>query len=156
MRRHTIEITAALLGLIWLATIAIHLLFIAGLVDIAALIGAIVAQCGAFLVASALLLVTNTRRPAGIDPNAPPQRSTPDPFGQTADELRAAVLLPDRRAYGRRDSDDAEVVKRLIGKFEAEDAKRPPPTETPRWALDLQESEAAGLHIPARGDDATT
>lgn len=154
--RRSIEITASVLGLIWLATIAIHLLFIAGLVDIAALIGAIVAQCGIFLVSGALLLVTNTRRPAGIDPNAPPIAQAVDPFGQTSDELRSAVLLPDRQPYGRRKHDDVNVVKRLIGKFEDEDALRPPPAETPRWALDLQESEAAGLHIPDRSDDATS
>jgi len=155
--RRSLTITASILGLVCLAAIAIQLLFIAGLVDIAALIGSIVAQVGVFLVSGAVLLVSNTRRPDGIDPNAPPLAAPrDDPFGQTSDELRAAVLLPDRQPYGRRKHDDVNVVKRLIGKFEDEDALRPPPAETPRWALDLQESEAAGLIVPDRSDDATS
>jgi len=138
MRRHAIAITAALLGAIWLAAIAIQLCFVAGLAGIPWLIGAIVAQIAAFLISGSLLLVTNTRRPYGIDPNAPPVRAA-DPFGQTSDELRSAAIvggLP----YGRRVHDDVAVVKRLIGKFEAEDAQRPAKGGTPPWALDLMKA----------------
>jgi len=138
LRQHAITITAAILGLVWLGSIATQLFFVAGLATIPYLIAAIVGQIAAFLIASAVLLVTNTRRPAGVDPNVPPRRR--DPFGMTSDELqRDAVMLPDARPYGRRVHDDVAVVKRLIGRFEDEDSLRPAPKSTPAWAIELQQ-----------------
>jgi hypothetical protein len=136
VKRHAITITAAVLGAIWLAAIAVQLCFIAGIAGIPWLIGSIVAQAAILLVSGAVILVTNTRRPYGIDPNAPARQA--DPFGQTTDELRDAIYLPDRRPYGRRTEDDMQVVKRLIGKLEENDTQRPPPAATPQWAIDLQ------------------
>jgi hypothetical protein len=139
MRRHAITITAASLGFIGLAATGVFLFYITDLAPIQALLLAFVALLGAFYALLALLLVTNTRRPAGIDPNEP---RAVDPFGQTTDELRGAVFLPDKRPYGRRSEDDMAVVKRLIGKLEEQDLSRPPPMATPAWALDLQQEHA--------------
>jgi hypothetical protein len=153
LKRHAITITAALLGTIWLAAIAVQLCFIAGLAGIPWLIGSIVAQAAILLVSGAIILVTNTRRPAGIDPNAP--HVAVDPFAMSSEDLRNAVLLADNMPYGRRKQDDTAVVKRLIGKFEEEDAQRPPPKDgTPSWALDLlSENEASEAALRERTEE---
>jgi hypothetical protein len=137
--KRPLAIVSGALGMIWLLSIGVIFFYVAGLVNIAALLGAVVAQIAVFLVTSALLLTTNTRRPAGIDPNAPLVKHSRDPFSQTTDELRGAVLLPDSRPYGRRISDDRHVVERLIDRLEKDDEKRPAPVSTPQWALDLQQ-----------------
>lgn len=143
--RRSLAITIGALGVIWLAAIAVQLFFVAGLAPIAALIGAIVAQIAVFLVASALLLVTNTRRPAGIDPNAPLRPR--DPFGASTDDLLRPAVMVGAQPYGRRHSDDANVVHRLIDRLEKDDAARPTPASAPQWALDLQQNHetATGL-----------
>jgi len=89
--------------------------------------------------ALAVLLTTNTRRPWGIDPNLGPlysiyRKEEADPFGSSTEELlRQAVQLPDGNGYGRRQSDDVTVVRRLAT------AERPlPPTpERPSWAAEM-------------------
>jgi hypothetical protein len=100
-------------------------------------------QIVAALLAIALLLVTNTRRPKGVDPDTPVPAKRVDPFALSAEEERAGVFLPDGRPYGRRLRDDTTVVKRLIDAPEAADIRRPQPEPTPQWALDLQQSAAA-------------
>jgi hypothetical protein len=100
-------------------------------------------QIVAALLAIALLLVTNTRRPKGVDPDTPLPAKKVDPFALSAEEERAGVLLPDGRPYGRRLRDDTTVVKRLIDAPEAADTRLPQPEPTPQWALDLQQSAAA-------------
>jgi hypothetical protein len=100
-------------------------------------------QIVATLLAIALLLVTNTRRPKGVDPDTPVPAKKVDPFALSAEEERAGVFLPDGRPYGRRLRDDTTVVKRLIDAPEVVDTRRPPPQSTPQWALDLQQSAAA-------------
>jgi hypothetical protein len=134
-----LAIVASALGGLWLLSIAVQFLFVAGLQGIAALIIAIVMQIAVFLVSGSLLLVTNTRRPRGVDPD---ERS-PDPFGQTSEELRRSVALPDGRLYGRRKVDDRNVVERLSDILEEEAAKREPPQSTPQWALNLQQHDDA-------------
>lgn len=141
MRRYAIAITASVLGIVGLGATGVFLFFVAGLWSVPYLLIAFVALLGSFYALLSLLLTTNTRRPAGIDPNARP----PDPFGQTTAELRDAVMVGER-PYGRRGSDDTEVVKRLINKLEQDDSERPPPPATPKWALDLQQNnDASGL-----------
>jgi hypothetical protein len=100
-------------------------------------------QIVAALLAIALLLVTNTRRPKGVDPDTPLPAKKVDPFALSAEEERAGVLLPDGRPYGRQLRDDTTVVKRLNDASEAADTSRPPPQPTPQWALDLQQSADA-------------
>ena len=138
MQRRWIEIVAALLGVIWLGSLGVALFFVAGLVDVPWLLGALVAQIGVFAVATALLLTTNTRRPAGIDPNAPERRI--DPFALPTEQLKIGVDLGDGQPYGRRNADDPAVVKRMIRQFEEEDRQRPPPANVPAWARDLQQA----------------
>ncbi len=148
----TLLITIALLGAIWLASIGVLLFFVAGLTSVPWLLGAAVLQIGVFLTALGLLLVTNTRRPRGINPDQPIDRQVvpidiallKDPMAMTAAELeRAAIMLPDGNSYGRRMKDDHEVVKRVIQKLHADDGKRPMSSETPEWARELQQAHAA-------------
>jgi hypothetical protein len=89
--------------------------------------------------ALAVLLATNTRRPWGIDPNIGPhysihRKEEADPYGSSTEELlRQAVQLPDGNGYGRRQSDDRTVVRRLAS------ADRPLPLtpERPAWASEM-------------------
>ena len=135
MRRRWIEITAALLGAIWLASLGVALFFVAGIVGVPWLLAALIAQIAAFVVTTAIMLVTNTHD----IPNAPAPDRRLDPFSLPTNELRIGVELPDGRPYGRRHHDDPAVVKRLIKRFEDEDAQRPPPAAVPDWARDLQQ-----------------
>jgi hypothetical protein len=130
--RPPILITAALLFLLWLASFAILLLFLAQLVGIRALVAAIVVQAATFLIAGAFALVSNTRRPRGIDPDAPRVVGEPP-------------LLPDGRPYGRRKKDDLGVLDRLSAVLESEAGKRPPPEQTPAWAADIVRTNADGI-----------
>ena len=135
MKPYLLGFGIALVGIAWLASIAVQLVFLAGLAGVPLLIGALVVQLVIVALVSGLLLTTNTRRPAGIDPNIL-VRST-DPFSLTTDELQRGIKLPDDRHYGRRAKDDLAVVERLIRRFESEDATRPPPATTPDWATEL-------------------
>jgi hypothetical protein len=146
----TLAITIAVLFCLWLGSVAVLLCFLAALVGIPALVGAIVVQVGVACVGGGIILVTNTRRPAGRDPDAPLRAA--DPYAATTDQLmREAVLLADGQPYGRRDRDDHTVVKRSLTEqisdlVEAEAARRPSPAKTPAWAIDLardNESHAA-------------
>jgi hypothetical protein len=56
-----LAITITILFSLWLASVAILLCFLAGLVGIPFLVGALVAQIGVAGIGGALLLVTNTR-----------------------------------------------------------------------------------------------
>lgn len=167
--RRSIAITSAILGLIWLAATGVLLFFVAQIVDLPWLLVAFVAQDGAFLLCLALFLISNTRRLYGVDPNvrneqrAEQRQPAADPFASdTADLFRDAVLLPDGRPYGRRkDRDDPEVVKRLIGIPEPQAAPMPDwakgmrpkgaPDEVVRPnMLDLSlDAATSGLDIPA-------
>ncbi len=137
--------TAAILGLVWLCATAVLLFYIADLAPIQALLLAFVAMDGAFLVAVALLITTNTRRPW----------SERDPYAQTtADLLREPVLLPDGRPYGRRAVDDGNVVERLSAILE-EEADRRKPGETPKWMIDVNRAHADAADMfpdPSKGD----
>lgn len=135
--KRSLAIVAAILFVLWLASIGVILFYVAGLAGVPLLLAAVVCQIAVFLVASALLLVTNTHdAPAAVNRAA-------DPFSMTSEDLKNAVLLADNMPYGRRKHDDTQVVKRLIGKFEDEDALRPAPPSTPQWALDLQQHASA-------------
>jgi hypothetical protein len=89
--------------------------------------------------ALAVLLATNTRRPWGVDPNLQPFSRIPrmeasDPYGTSTDELlRHAVQLPDGYGYGRRQSDDTTVVRRLA----TAERPLPPRPERPSWADEM-------------------
>jgi len=146
--KRSLAIACGVLGLVALISTGVLLFYVTDLAPIQALLLAFVALLGAFVTLLVITLVSNTRRPAGIDPNAPPRRV--DPFGATTDELRGAVLLPDSRPYGRRISDDRHVVERLIDRLEKDDSARPPPVTTPQWALDLQQTngDATPLEEP--------
>jgi hypothetical protein len=88
----------------------------------------IVALAGAL----AVLLATNTRRPWGIDPNLGSHYSMHrteevDPYTSSTEELlRHAVQLPDGNGYGRRQSDDVTVVRRLASAVAHDDQPLPP------------------------------
>gem|GEM_PF-2251310 len=153
MKRHAIEATAGALCVLWLLATGVLLFYAAGLATIPYLLIAFVVMQGAFLVLLTCLLVTNTRRPFGVDPNAStatPRQPAPanrerDPFAATTDELRPRVVLNDGFPYGSRRSDDVSVVRRLIDRLETDDGARPVPDSAPSWALDLVESHAAEI-----------
>ena len=130
----SLNIAISVLFAIWLGAIAIQLFFVAGLASIPWLIGAIVAQVAVFLIVSAILITSNTRRPYGIDPNRPP--APRDPFAMTSEDLRNAVMLADQLPYGRRKQDDTHVVERLSAILE-EEADRRKPGETPARVIDV-------------------
>ncbi len=140
-----IYLTVAALGLLGLAGVIVmliamaevpkesyYLLIIAFGLLVVALVGAL-----------AVLLATNTRRPWGIDPNLgsrPAARLTEetDAYGATTEDLlRHAVQLPDGRGYGRRQSDDPTVVRRLAPKREHDDRPIPLTRARPAWAVEM-------------------
>ncbi len=131
--KRSLAIVAAALGVAWLIATGVLLFFIAGLASLTLMLIAFVAMDGAFLLAVALLIETNTRRAWS---------SARDPYGHTTDELlREAVLLPDG-PYGRRKSDDRNVVDRLSEVLEEEAQKRTP-GQTPAWVMDINRAHAS-------------
>ena len=136
-----IYLTASVLGLLGLVGVIVMLIAMADVprqsyyLLIAAFGLLVVALAGAL----AVLLATNTRRPWGIDPNLDPHYSIPpkaeaDPYASSTEELlRHAVQLPDGNGYGRRQSDDRTVVRRLAV------ADRPLTLNPPRpaWADEM-------------------
>jgi len=98
----------------------------------------IVALAGAL----AVLLATNTRRPWGVDPNlglhaTMLRKEEVDPYGTSTEELlRQAVQLPDGKGYGRRQSDDPTVVRR-VAVVEGENLPPPPKFERPAWVTEM-------------------
>ncbi len=156
--RKLIVLAASALGLFWLTGQVMFQLFVSEAPRPAFywLNAGNTLQIVAALLALALLLVTNTRRPKGLDPDMPVPAKRVDPFALSAEEERAGVFLPDGRPYGRRQRDDTTVVKRLINSLDESDIKRPPPPSTPQWALDLQQSDAAtdALFTPTEAHDA--
>ena len=136
-----IYVTASVLGLLGLAGVIVMLIAMADVprqsyyLLIAAFGLLVVALAGAL----AVLLATNTRRPWGIDPNLGPQITMPgkgeaDPYAAPTKELlRHAVQLPDGNGYGRRQSDDVSVVRRLA----AADRPLPRIPERPAWADEM-------------------
>ena len=140
-----IYLTASVLGLLGLAGVIVMLIAMAEVprqsyyLLIAAFGLLIVALAGAL----AVLLTTNTRRPWGIDPNLGPHYSTlgkeqVDPYRTSTEELlRHAVQLPDGNGYGRRQSDDTTVVRRLASTVERDDRPLPPKRERPAWATEM-------------------
>ena len=140
-----IYLTASVLGMLGLAGVIVMLVAMADVprqsyyLLITAFGLLIVALAGAL----AVLLATNTRRPWGIDPNLGPHYSTfgmqeVDPYGASTEELlRHAVQLPDGNGYGRRQSDDPTVVRRLASAVARDDWPLPPKLERPAWATEM-------------------
>jgi hypothetical protein len=140
-----IYLTASVLGLLGLAGVIVMLIAMADVprqsyyLLISAFGLLIVALAGAL----AVLLTTNTRRPWGIDPNLGPHYSMlrveeVDPYRTSTEELlRHAVQLPDGNGYGRRQSDDPTVVRRLASAVEHDDRPLPPKLERPAWATEM-------------------
>jgi hypothetical protein len=140
-----IYLTASVLGLLGLAGVIVMLLAMADVprqsyyLLITAFGLLIVALAGAL----AVLLTTNTRRPWGIDPNLGRHYSTlgmeqVDPYGTSTEELlRHAIQLPDGNGYGRRQSDDTTVVRRLASTVERDARPLPPKRERPAWAAEM-------------------
>lgn len=126
--RKSLLIIVCLLGLAWLASVTVILFYVASLATVPALLGAITTQIAVFLIATAILLVSNTRRPAGRNPDAP-----------DAPAERPRVMLSDGKPYGGRFSDDRSVVNRLSDILEDEAARRPPPPRTPDWAIGVMD-----------------
>ena len=129
-KRHWVNYVAALLFALWLAGQAIFQVFVADTPRPAFLWlnGANLLQLFALVVGGALLLVTNTRRPAGIDPNAPPlppsvhgpAKEVVDPFLLTTDEL-------------------AEHERRRLSAAEVPPSRGAPEPHTPRRPAVLDE-----------------
>jgi hypothetical protein len=155
-----IYVMAGILGLLGLAGVIVMLVAMADVprqsyyLLIAAFGLLIVALAGAL----AMLLATNTRRPWGIDPNLGPQYSAQpieeaDPYATSTEELlRHAVQLPDGNGYGRRQSDDKSVVRRLASVEQEERSLPPLPPQLgrPAWAteiLPLEYREEPPKHI---------
>jgi hypothetical protein len=140
-----IYIMAAVLGLLGLVGLIMMLVAMADVprqsyyLLIAAFGLLIIALAGAL----AVLLATNTRRPWGIDPNFGLQTVSfnaeeVDSFSSATEELlRHAVQLPDGNGYGRRQSDDPTVVRRLVAATERTNHAVPPPPSRPSWAAEM-------------------
>lgn len=140
-----IYLMASVLGLLGLAGVIVMLIAMADVprqsyyLLITAFGLLLVALAGAL----AVLLTTNTRRPWGIDPNLGPHYSTlrmeeVDPYEASTEELlRHAVQLPDGNGYGRRQSDDPTVVRRLASAVERDDRPLRPRLERPAWATEM-------------------
>ncbi len=140
-----IYLTASVLGLLGLAGVIVMLIAMADVprqsyyLLITAFGLLIVALAGAL----AMLLTTNTRRPWGIDPNLGSHYSMlrveeVDPYGTSTEDLfRHAVQLPDGNGYGRRQSDDPTVVRRVASAVERDDRPLPPKLERPAWASEM-------------------
>jgi len=140
-----IYLTASVLGLLGLAGVIVMLIAMADVprqsyyLLISAFGLLVVALAGAL----AVLLTTNTRRPWGIDPNIGPHYSMlrmeeVDPYGTSTEELlRHAVQLPDGNGYGRRQSDDPTVVRRLSSADERDQRPLPLKIERPEWATEM-------------------
>ncbi len=140
-----IYLTASVLGLLGLAGVIVMLIAMADVprqsyyLLITAFGLLIVALAGAL----AVLLTTNTRRPWGIDPNLGSHYSMlrveeVDPYGTSTEDLfRHAVQLPDGNGYGRRQSDDPTVVRRVASAVERDDRPLPPKLERPAWASEM-------------------
>lgn len=140
-----IYLTASVLGLLGLAGVIVMLIAMADVprqsyyLFIMAFGLLIVALAGAL----AVLLATNTRRPWGIDPNfgphAPAYHREADDAYQAARNAttRHAVQLPDGLGYGRRQSDDTTVVRRLASTTERDEQPLPPKFERPAWVSEI-------------------
>jgi len=139
-----IYLTASVLGLLGLAGVIVMLIAMADVprqsyyLLITAFGLLIVALAGAL----AVLLATNTRRPWGVDPNLGLhslmlRKEEVDPYGTSTEELlRQAIQLPDGKGYGRRQSDDPTVVRR-VAVVEREDLPLPPKFERPAWVTEV-------------------
>ena len=140
-----IYLTASVLGLLGLAGVIVMLVAMADVPrqSYYLLITAFGLLTVALAGALAVLLTTNTRRPWGIDPNIGPdyaalRKDEADPYATSTEELlRHAVQLPDGNGYGRRQSDDTTVVRRLASAVEHDDRPLPPKLERPAWATDI-------------------
>jgi len=140
-----IYLMASVLGLLGLAGVIVMLIAMADVPrqSYYLLISAFGLLTVALMGALAMLLTTNTRRPWGIDPNLDPHYSIAgkeevDPYGTSTEELlRHAIQLPDGNGYGRRQSDDTTVVRRLASAVEHDDLPLPPKLERPTWAADI-------------------
>jgi hypothetical protein len=140
-----IYLTAGVLGLLGLAGVIVMLIAMADVprqsyyLFITAFGLMIVALAGAL----AVLLATNTRRPWGVDPNFGPhilpyQREAGDTHQASGNAAsRHAVQLPDGLGYGRRQSDDTTVVRRLASASECDEWPLPPKFERPAWASEI-------------------
>lgn len=139
MKKYKIEIAMAVLGIAFLVAITIQFLNAAHLVEIWWTIASDVIIIAIYMIITSVVLVTNTRRPAGIDPNEASPKLI-DPFALPTEELWHEGM-PDRRQMKRRATDlpDPATVTRLIEHFKEEDAERPMTDKTPQWALDLQQ-----------------
>src|SRR5215217_9558314 len=132
-----IYLTASLLALLGLAGVIVMLIAMADVPKhsyylLISAFGLLIVALGGSL---AVLLATNTRRPWGIDPNLGPRyplqkREATDPYAASTEELvRHAIQLPDGNGYGRRQSDDTTVVRRLA----SVERPLPPTPERPAW-----------------------
>jgi hypothetical protein len=136
-----IYLTASVLGLLGLAGVIVMLIAMADVPrqSYYLLISAFGLLTVALAGALAVLLATNTRRPWGIDPNLGPhysmdRKEEADPYGTSTEELlRHAIQLPDGNGYGRRQSDDTSVVRRLA----SADRPLPPNPARPAWATEM-------------------
>jgi hypothetical protein len=109
-----LTVALAILFAAWLGSVAALLCFFAGLVGTPALVATGVVWIGLPPILAALLIFTNTRRPAGIDPN-------PAPI-----------------AYGRRQDDEVSVTEELSAVLERAAAGRVGPSRTPDWFSDAR------------------
>lgn len=140
-----IYLTAGVLGLLGLAGVIVMLVAMADVPrqSYYLLIGALGLLIVAFAGALAVLLATNTRRPWGIDPNIGPysaiqQVRAGEPFAALGEEpVRHAIQLPDGLGYGRRQSDDRSLVRRLGAASEPAERPQPPKLERPAWAAEM-------------------
>lgn len=140
-----IYLAAGVLGLLGLTGVIVMLIAMADVPrqSYYLLITALGLLVVAFAGSLAVLLTTNTRRPWGIDPNVGPYAAiqhmgASTMFRPAGEEMvRHAVQLPDGLGYGRRQSDDTTVVRRLAATPERDERPQPPTLERPAWVSEI-------------------
>lgn len=129
--KRNLSISAAILGVMWLAATGVLLFFVAGLAGVPALLYAFVAMDTAFIVLLALFITTNTRP------------RWPDPYGDATDQLlRPPLYIGEDRRVRDGTIKDRSLTERISDMVEAEAGQRPMSSSTPSWIASIRHDDA--------------